>query len=228
MHAVRRYVLVAATALVALLVLGTGLVRHEPALLAGVATHADGTAERLAARMVTNASAFHAAIGREGPWDAVFTADEVNAWLAFDLPRNHRSLLPSGVAAPRVRFRQRHVTVGARLEYGLLAALAWADFEVELRDTGQLRITPAAAGLGAVPLPGDFAVRELARGIGALGLPAELRRIDGRLVLSIAIPAAAAGACRLESLRIDDGEMLLTGETRPSAAMSRAAAEIEK
>jgi hypothetical protein len=227
MHPARRYALVAATALAALLILVALLLRHEPALLPRrgfpEGSGADGTAERLAARMVTNASALNAAVGREGAWDAVFTDAEVNAWLAVDLPRNHQSLLPAGVTSPRVRFRPRHVAVGARLGYGILSAVAWAELEVELRGNGQLRIAPACAGLGAIPLPGDFAVRKIADGIMPLGLLSELRRIDGRLVLFVSIPAADADGrvCRLESLRIDDGEMLLAGATsrleRPAA-----------
>jgi len=57
--------------------------------------------EARARRMVTKASALHAAVtrpatsgggdARSGRWEAAIRDDEVNAWLALDLPRSHPS-----------------------------------------------------------------------------------------------------------------------------------------
>src|SRR5262245_19913139 len=37
-----------------------------------------------------------------GRWETSFTADEINAWLATDLPAKFPRLLPAGVSEPRV------------------------------------------------------------------------------------------------------------------------------
>jgi hypothetical protein len=200
--------------------LGTGLValvillKHVPSLIA--VAPAGPEAERAAARMVTAGSALHAALGRAGPWGTAITDAEANAWLAIDLPRNHPGLLPAGLADPRVRFRPHRVEVALRAGSGLLSTVVWCDLGVVLRGVNQLGITVEGASAGALPIPGTPVLAELGRRIAACGAVTELRRMDGRMVLVVYIPARLGGdgpQCRLESLRIDTGEAAVAGST---------------
>jgi hypothetical protein len=147
------------------------------------------------------------------------TADELNAWLAVDLPRNHPRWLPPGVSQPRLAFRSRHVVLGTRVGYGPLTAVAWLEGEVLLRDVNHLAIVLEQAWLGAIPVPRTPILRELARRISKLGMVTDLRMLDGRMVLMVYIPSthdAGATSYWLESLSIGDGELLMAGETRSS------------
>ena len=200
------------------------LLKYEPALLA--TSPVGPEAERAAARMVTTGAGLHAALGRDGPWGAAVTDTEVNAWLAIDLPRNHPALLPRGLATPRVRFRPHRIQAAVRAGSGLVSTVLWCDLEVSLRGANQLGISVAAAAAGAVPLPGTAVLAELGRRIAASGAVTELRRLDGRMVLVVYIPAMLGGAgphWRLESLRIDDGALVVAGSTRTSHAEPSAA-----
>ena len=173
--------------------------------------------EALARRAVTKASGWHASISRPGGWEMAVTADELNAWLAVDLPRNHPRWLPKGVSRPRLVFRPRHVMLGTRVGYGLLSAVAWLDCEILLRDVNHLTIAVEDAGLGAIPMPRTAILRDLAGRIGRLGMVTDLRRLDGRVVLMVYIPSthdAGATSYWLESLAIGDGELLMAGKTR--------------
>ena len=175
--------------------------------------------EALARRAVTKASAWHASISRSGSWETAVTADELNAWLEVDLPRNHPRWLPQGVSEPRLAFRSRHVVLGTRVGYGPLTAVAWLDGEVLLRDVNHLAIVLEQAWLGAIPVPRTPILRELARRISKLGMVTDLRMLDGRMVLMVYIPSthdAGATSYWLESLSIGDGELLMAGETRSS------------
>ncbi len=186
-----------------------------------------------ARRMVTKASALHAALtrptaGQSGRWEAAIRDDEINAWLALDLPRSHRDWLPPGVAEPRLAFGPRHATVAARVGYGPFAAVASAEFEVVLRDVNQLAIAIERTSVGAIPLPGAAILRALASRIERLGIAADLRRQEGRMVLVVHLPAAAAAGAvgrRFEMLSLTDGELLLAGtsgappEVRPAPAV---------
>jgi len=175
--------------------------------------------EALARRAVTKASAWHASISRSGGWETAVTADELNAWLAVDLPRNHPRWLPRGVSQLRLAFRPRHVVLGTQVGYGPLTAVAWLDFEVLLRDINHLAIVLEQARLGAIPVPRTPILRELARRISKLGMVTDLRMLDGRMVLMVYIPSthdAGATSYWLESLSIGDGELLMAGETRSS------------
>jgi hypothetical protein len=177
-------------------------------------------AEAAARRVVTKAAACHAAISRPGAWEAAVTADELNAWLAIDLPRNHRNVLPRGVSQPRLLFQPKHALVGARVGYGPLTAVASLDFEIQLRDVNHLAIVLEQARLGAIPLPRPPILRHLAERIGTLGMVTDLRMLDGRLVLMVYIPSthdSGGTSYWLESLSIGAGELLLAGTTRSSA-----------
>ncbi|MFZ4731657.1 MAG: hypothetical protein ACOYK7_03860, partial [Pirellulales bacterium] len=71
--------------------------RHEPGPLQqsagwGASAPDPAASARLAGRLISKVSALHSAASRPGRWEGVFTEDEVNAWLATDLPRNHPRL----------------------------------------------------------------------------------------------------------------------------------------
>jgi hypothetical protein len=213
---------------------GGGLAVSAAALLAGIvaaqqlpvfyraaiAADTPAVAESLARRMVSKAAALHAAAGRAGPWEAVIGDREVNAWLAIDLPRNHRGLLPAGIELPRVSFQNRRVAMAARMRVGPLTTVAWAEMEVWLQGVNQVGLKTVAAGLGSLPVPRDAMLRHLAGRLAAAGVVTDLRRTQVGLLLVVSPPStydAAAGACRLESLSVAAGELLVAGTTRRPA-----------
>jgi hypothetical protein len=204
-----------ATVVAGCLVVLAALLAYEPAFPA--AQLDDATLERAAARLVTKGSALYAAIRRPGPWEAVVTDTEINAWLATDLPRNHPRLLPRGVTSPRVRFGPQRLVAAARMGFGWLSAPVRIDVGVQLRGINQLTLVLHDARIGAIPLPRPLILQEIARRLAALGVAGDLRRPDGRMVLVVSLPStydADAMSCWLESLRLDDGEAILAGTTR--------------
>lgn len=209
--------------------------RHEPRPLQRSAGRGAGApdpavGERLAGRLISKASALHSAATRPGPWEGVFTEDEVNAWLATDLPRNHSRLLPAGWSEPRVRLEPRHLWVGTRWHAGPLSALMWVRADVRLRTPDEIAVAVDAAGLGGLPLPGDALLKHLSERLSASGLSATVVRLDGRNQLVVRMadgrPGAAGNsgttagrtAIRLAAVRLDDGELLVAGETVTVAA----------
>lgn len=202
------------------------LLRHEPAFYRSRAPAAalDGEPPpgqaTLGRRLVTKLSALHADFVRPGPWGAAITEAEINAWLAIDLPRNHARLLPAGISDPRVAIGPRRLRVGARVGGATLGSVAALDVEVVLRAANQIGIVIVDARLGRLPLPRGPVTHEIARRIDALGMATELRRLDGRTVLVVYIPSthdAGATSYWLESLALEDGEVLVAGVTRSAA-----------
>lgn len=185
-----------------------------------VAASETAAAESLARRMVSKAAALHAAAGRAGPWEAILSDSEVNAWLAVDLPRNHRGLLPRGVESPRVTFQPGRMAVAARTGLGPFSAVAWAEMEVWLHGVNQVGLTLHAAGLGGLPVPRDAMLRHVAGRLSTAGFITDLRRGQSGLLLVVSPPSsydAAAGNRQLESLVVDAGELIVAGTTREPA-----------
>ena len=177
--------------------------------------------ERLAGRMMTKAASLHAAMRQDGAWEALLSEREINAWLALDLPRNHATLLPSGVSDPRVCLQQRRAQVGARVGYGWLSAVVWCEVGVQLRGVNQIVIVVNQAGLGGIPLPRAACAKRLADRLAEWGLPGEMRSIDGRMGVVIYTDRQSDGAgagWQLSALQLEAGEAMLAGTVRNDAA----------
>ena len=192
--------------------------RHEPDYYRERMPAGDGAAAK-ARRFVTEVAALQAAIGRPGRWDAAFEEREINAWLATDLPANHARVLPAGLAEPRVRFAPGRIDVAVRVGPRPVSAVLHLALQVHLRGESQLAVVIDEARLGLLPLPRDAILAGLGRRLGRLGGVTSLRRLDGRSVLVVYIPSTHGGMSRwLGSLAIEDGSLLVAGETRAGAA----------
>jgi hypothetical protein len=180
-------------------------------------TAATAVAEQSARRLVTTASALHADFLKVGRWEGVFEERQLNAWLAVDLPRNHAGLLPASIASPRVQLLPGRLRAGVRVGQGWLAATVWVEAQLTLRDVNQLGITLLDARLGSLPLPRGPILRWIARRIEPLGAVTEIRRGEGQSLLVVYIPSThqAGGVSHwLEAVRLADGELAVSGETR--------------
>ncbi|MGB8854865.1 MAG: hypothetical protein WCC69_15025, partial [Pirellulales bacterium] len=174
-------------------------------------------AEQAARRLITKVVGLQAAAKRVGPWEAAITENELNAWLALDLPRNHAGLLPAGVTAPRIELADHLVRLGMRAGVGPLSAVVSCGLEIRLREANQVECTVADARIGPVPVPRGPLLHALAARLEPLGLMAEIRRGDGRSVLVVTLPAGvgpAARRCTVDALAVAPGEVLMAGETK--------------
>ncbi len=212
--------IVAATLLAGVLALSL-LASHQPASTRG--TVPSGAAgPQAAGRMMSKASSLVAALERRGEWGSVFTDQEVNAWLAIDLPRLAPGLLPRSLREPTVRFRPRGVALSAQLVWGPCSGRLWSVLTVNLRSDNLLEVGVEKARLGALPLPPGVVLETVARQAASTGMGTEMRVIGGKPLLLLTLPgktkqgrAAASGPeYHLEGLRVDEGELVLAGSTR--------------
>lgn len=172
--------------------------------------------DEAARRFVTGLSALHATFTREGAWEGAFAEDDVNCWLATDLRRNHRDILPAGVTDVRVDFRPRQIAIAAWLTVAGMRPVATVVFGIRLREPNQFGVTVEQASLGAIPLPGGPLLAEVRRRFDRLGMVTSVRQLDGRSVLVVYIPSTheSGGPSHwLESLSIADGSMAVAGRT---------------
>jgi hypothetical protein len=209
---------VAATLVAAAVVLGA-IARHEPAFYRDRVEPPDiaaPTQEQAARRLMSDLAALHAAVRREGRWEAALLERDINAWLAVDLPRNHGVLLPNVATAPRIRIAPGRLDVGIRLGRWGVSTVAWATIDLHLRGPNQLAIEIADAGLGALPLPRGPVLAEVRRRIAGAGLTTSSVRLDGRSVLVVYISEAAAPdgpTLVLDAFSLGEGTIAFSGRT---------------
>lgn len=150
-------------------------------------------------------------------WEAIFTDQQLNGWLAEDLAKKHGGALPEGVSQPRVRFDPGGARVACRYETPQFTTVLNLQTEVYLTDEPNVvavRIRNARAGALPLPLKRFMdTVTEAAnrQGIGLrwteeegdplalIDLPTEHREVKGRLLL--------------KQLVLREGEIYLSGST---------------
>lgn len=208
----------------AVVVTVAALVGHQPDFYRRAVGPGDPQVEQQSRRLVSKVSALQASWTRTGDWEAVLDEDEINAWLATDLPRNHSRLLPAGMADPRVALEPGRIVVAVRVSRWSLSVVATCRAEVVLRDVNRLGVVVEHVSLGRMPLPVGPVLRDIVRRLSTAGLPTDLRRIDGRQILVISLPAApdpTALGHTLDRLTIDTGSVVFAGRTiRGGAAVA--------
>ena len=107
-----------------LLVIALGLgglywaLKHEPEFYRD-AVRLDRSRQKQASdQMLQRAAALRSDVEKEGRWKALFTAEQINGWLAVDLPENFPDALPESFRDPRVEIRPDRMTLACRLKQG--------------------------------------------------------------------------------------------------------------
>jgi len=175
-------------------------------------------AEQAGRRLVTKVAALQAALDRDGAWEAALAEEEINGWLAVDLPRNHPQILPPGWSDPRLVLEPGRIRAAAhRAVRGPLGGIVSLAIDVRLRQRNVVECTVADARLGVIPLPRAAWLHWIATQLGPLGLPTEIRRRDGQSILAITLVATDRNQVSLEALAVDAGELLMAGTVTHTA-----------
>ena len=142
-------------ALAILLLLGLYLAaRHEPTFYRE-ALHIDRVVlEKGSDRMLQQTTALASAVKKPGHWESLFTAEQINGWLAVDLVRNHPHTLPPELHDPRVAIDPKRITVACCFDHDGLHSVLSLTIEPYVPEPNilALRIVSARAGLLPVPL----------------------------------------------------------------------------
>jgi len=152
---------------------------------------------------------------RRGHWQEVFTAEQINGWLAVDLVENHPTLLPAELSDPRVAIHDGQIIVGCRYD-GQVSTVASLEADASLQGPNQIAIRIRRARAGAVPLPLDKFMPQAIRALENAGCTVELRQASADPVLLITLnPQTRRGrTLMLESLTVREGQIEVAGETR--------------
>lgn len=153
-------------------------------------------------------------------WQQVFTEEELNAWLAVQLPERYSHLLPSGMSDPRVVLDERRVRFGARYESGGVTAVLSLEIEVALADEPNgIRLRIVRARAGAVPVPLEKWIEQAAVAARRSELPLRIESVDGVPVIDLTVPSETTAwpdrRLVLDRLELSQGRLTLGGRSEP-------------
>jgi hypothetical protein len=201
--------------LVALVLAGLYLAAcHEPAFYREALEIDPAVLEKASDRMLQQATAVASAVKKHKHWEALFTAEQINGWLAVDMAKNHPHALPPSLSDPRVAIDSTQLTIACRFQrngHNTVLSLTVEPYVPE-PNVIALRIVKARAGL--LPVPLGQVLERLSQAARELQFHLEWRHAGGDPVAMLSLPPSDDDrAVRIEALRLGDGEIYLAGGT---------------
>ena len=153
-------------------------------------------------------------IVNEPTWEAVFTDQEVNAWLAEDLVTHFADLLPPEVREPRFVFEVDRVTLAFQLDQGPIDSVIWVVARARVPEENVVALTLEKIRAGVLPVPAEKIIDRITQHAWKQGLDLRWVREEGLPVAIIRYsPHEERDAVILEQLQIRSGQIRLAGRS---------------
>jgi hypothetical protein len=170
---------------------------------------------------VAQATALASDLHRRGQWQTVFTADQINAWLALELATNYPDLLPTDLQDPRISIREQEATIACRYQTGQVSTVLSLTVDVYLHEPNVLALRIRRARAGALPVPLAQVLDGISHAARELNLRLEWRKTQGDPValITFAPPRSSHGnALTLQTVELRDGELFVSGTIGPEGS----------
>jgi len=153
-----------------------------------------------------------------GRWQAEFTDEQINAWLAAILPRNHPQALPAGIRDPRVKITEQGVQVAWRYRIERFQTVVSISGQVYLTDKpNQVALRLHGVRAGWVPLPLDRLLQRVSDAARQNGVDLLWSQDDGDPVAVYRVPTQLerypGRNVHLETVELQPGRLRLAGST---------------
>lgn len=172
--------------------------------------------EAEAKRFVAQSLQLRNDIVNEPNWEAAFSDEEVNAWLAEDLVTHFADQLPPGVHEPRVKFEMDRVTLAFGLDQGPVRSVVWVVARPRVPKPNVLELTLEKIRAGMLPIPAEQVLDRITAHARAQGLDVSWSR-DNVEKLPVAVirytPSHGRDDVKLERLMILHGQIRLAGRS---------------
>jgi hypothetical protein len=189
--------------------------RYEPAFYREALESDPAEQEKASDQMLQQATALASALKKEGRWEAVITAEQINGWLAVDMVKNHPNALPPTLRDPRVTIGPSAITVACHFEQDGQSSVISLTVEPYMSEPNVLALRIVKARAGLLPMPLDKIFDRLSQAAHDMQLHLEWRQAGGHPVALLTLPAAEDNGrqVRIETLRLGDGEIYVAGST---------------
>jgi hypothetical protein len=199
-------------------------VRHEPAFYRATLDINRAALEKGSDRMLRKGAALQGLPARLGRWEIHITAEEINGWLAVDLPRNHPNALPPAIHDPRVVIHPDEITLACRYEQGGVESVLSLTVRPYVGRGGNapdaaapnvIAVQFIRARAGLLPLPLTRVTDGLSQAARDMRLQLHWGNSGGDPVAMLSLPTDSddGKVVRIETLRLSEGEIYLAGVT---------------
>ena len=182
---------------------------------------------------IAETTALASDIHQSGRWHHVFTADQINAWLALELAENYPDLLSSEWQDPRVELDDREATIACRYQNGSISTVMSLTVDVYLHAPHVVAVRIRRARAGSLPVPLAQVLDAISQVARDLKLRLEWRKVHGDPVALITFTSSGdsqSKAVSLSTIELRKGEVVVAGEMSGPARdrMAKIAATADK
>lgn len=181
---------------------------------------------------VAKALALASDIQTKHRWRVSFSNQEINGWLAVDVPTNLPGAIPPEVVQPRIQIRPGEATIACHLQNEEFDAVVSVKLDVFVTTPNEVAIRFRGATLGTLPVPINKLLEPIGEAAAQLDLPLVWRQEEGDPVAVIFLESGGSEEPRglqLEAIELGDGELLIAGKNfkrhQPSEELAQEAQE---
>ncbi len=187
---------------------------HQPTFYRAMKALPRKQREAKAKHFVANSLQLRNDISNERDWQAVFTDQEVNAWLAEDLITHFADQIPAEIHEPRISFEHDRVTFAFGLDRGPIRSVIWVVARVSVPEDNVLALTLEKVRAGMIPIPVGRIIGPLTKGARDRGLDVRWVADQGPPVALIRYrPDGVRADIVLEKLTIRQGQIRFSGRS---------------
>jgi hypothetical protein len=160
-------------------------------------------------------------VQRPGRWQAIFSAEQINGWLAVDLAKNYPNALPTEIENPRVDIQSALATLACGYKQGEQTTVVSISFDLYLSSPSVAAVRVHSVRAGSLPVPLSSVLEAISAAAHNFDLDIQWRQSHGDPVALITLPPASDGdsrEIRLDKIELRDGAVYLAGETSPAGS----------
>lgn len=165
-----------------------------------------------------NVLELHNSLQDEGRWEALFTADEINGWLATVLPEKFSNVLPRSVTDPRVVISPKQAQVACRYADDRIQTVVSLSLKIALTDEPNVvAVQVGSVRAGSVPLPLKSFLDDVTNAARRATLDLRWTQSDGEPVALLRIPAKHQDyrfrEIHIDTIELREGAIYFAGQT---------------
>jgi hypothetical protein len=121
------------------------------------------------------------------PWQANFTADDLNAYVAVEQAKEGSHLFPKEIVEPRFAFSDRQADFACRVEQGTLSGILHLSLGLTLPEPNRFVIQVKSAKLGKLPISKEIPAKIIVETFEKESYPVEYGVKDGDPTITVTI-----------------------------------------
>jgi hypothetical protein len=200
---------------------------YRPSFYTAALATRDQDREQAGREFERNVLALHNDLRRRGTWKRVFSQDQINSWLALELPKKFPELLPPSVREPRVALEPGMVHVAFAYEDERWSTVIDLTLELALAaEPNTLAVRLRGARAGRIPLPLNRFLADISAAAAEADIALRWAQRDQDPVALISLgesdPQGKAPRTVVEFLEVGSGSLTLAGTTAAEGGRNRA------